>query len=738
MAKITYTMVDEAPALASHSLLPIIRAFTNGTGIEIEQADISLAGRIIANFPDRLTEEQRIPDHLSRLGEMAKTPEANIIKLPNISASVPQLQAALKELQGKGYDLPDYPEAGSSGEAEALKARFSKVLGSAVNPVLREGNSDRRSAASVKDYARKHPARLAEWSADSKAHVAYMPDGDFFGSETSYTVPHETTASIEFVAEDGEVLVVKDGISLQKGEVIDTASMSAAALRQFYADQIADAGKQDLLLSLHLKATMMKVSDPLIFGHAVDVFYEPVLTKHADLLREVGFDPNHGIADLYEKISTLPAEQRAGIESDIEDIYKSRPKLAMVDSEKGITNLHLPNNVIIDASVPVVVRDGGRMWGPDGALHDTKALIPDRSYATMYQAVIEDCQKNGAFDPSTMGSVSNVGLMAQKAEEYGSHDKTFVAQGKGVFRVVDSTGTSLLEQAVERDDIFRMCQTKDAAVRDWVKLAVTRARATGSPAIFWLDKDRAHNAELIKKVNLYLADHDTDGLSITILSPVDAMNATLERTRSGQDTISVTGNVLRDYLTDLFPILELGTSSKMLSIVPLMNGGGLFETGAGGSAPKHVQQFLAENHLRWDSLGEMLALGVSFEHIASTTDNPDASIFAQTLDQAVSKYLEERRSPSRKVNEPDNRASHFYFALYWAEALAAQNKDATIKERFAGPAQELRDKEPAIVDELNSVQGKPVDIGGYYMPNPVLASKAMRPSDTLNAIIDNI
>jgi len=736
MARITFTKVDEAPALASHSLLPIIRAFTRGADIEIDTADISLAGRIIANFPECLSDEQRIPDYLGQLGQMAKTPEANIIKLPNISASVPQLQSAIQELQGKGYPIPDYPADPSGDHEKDIRDRFSKVLGSAVNPVLREGNSDRRSASSVKTYAQKHPPKLGTWSPDAKTHIACMPQGDFFGSENSLTLKNDTLANIEFVPEDGAPVILKKGLSLKSGEVIDTAAMSAAQLRQFYTEQIADAMESGLLLSLHLKATMMKVSDPVMFGHMVSVFYGPVLSKHADTLKQIGFNPNNGIADLYDKISSLPPELAAEIRSDISDLYEKRPKLAMVDSDKGITNLHLPNNVIIDASVPVVIRDSGKMWGPDGKLHETKALIPDRCYATMYQAVIEDCLRNGAFDPATMGSVSNVGLMAQKAEEYGSHDKTFIAKSNGSIRVVDQAGEVLLEQQVEKDDIFRMCQTKDAAVQDWVKLAVTRARATGTPAVFWLDPARAHNAELINKVTIYLKNHDTNGLDIRILSPVDAMKFSLARIRKGEDTISVTGNVLRDYLTDLFPILELGTSSRMLSIVPLMNGGGLFETGAGGSAPKHVQQFLAENHLRWDSLGEFLAIGVSFEHIAATTGNPAAQILADTLDGAISKYLEEKRSPSRKVHELDNRGSHFYLALYWAEALAAQDKDPSLKERFSEPARALRENESQIIEELNAVQGKPVDIGGYYLPDPDLAEAAMRPSQTFNAIIE--
>lgn len=738
MSTITYTKVDEAPALATHSLLPIIKAYAKDSGIEIETADISLAGRIIANFPENLTEDQRIPDDLARLGEMAKTPEANIIKLPNISASIPQLQSAIKELQTKGYDIPDYPQQPLNDTEKAIQSRFAKVLGSAVNPVLREGNSDRRSSASVKSFAKKHPPKLGAWKTDSKAHVAFMSEKDFFGSEQSATMPAATTVNIEFTTEDGTVSVLKKGIALKAGEVIDASCMSASALRKFYAEQIEDAKKNDLLLSLHLKATMMKVSDPVMFGHCVSVFFEPLITKHAAVLQDLGVNVNNGIADLLDKISQLPKEKRTEIETDMKAVYAMRPKLAMVDSEKGITNLHVPNNVIIDASLPVVVRDSGKMWNPEGKLQDTKAMIPDRCYATIYQAVIEDCQTNGAFDPSTMGSVSNVGLMAQKAEEYGSHDKTFIAAAAGVIRVVDESGSTILEQDVEKDDIYRVCQTKDAAIRDWVKLAVTRARATGAPALFWLDKNRAHNAELINKVEVYLKDHDTDGLDIRILSPVDAMKVSLDRIRRGEDTISVTGNVLRDYLTDLFPILELGTSSKMLSIVPLMDGGGLFETGAGGSAPKHVQQFLEENHLRWDSLGEFLALGVSFEHIAATTGNKAAQLLADTLDAGVTRLLEEGKSPSRKVNEIDNRGSHFYLALYWAQALAEQTVDAVRQKKFAALAQALKAAESKIVEELMQVQGQPIDIGGYYIPTDKLASRAMRPSQTFNSILDSV
>ncbi|WP_294346638.1 NADP-dependent isocitrate dehydrogenase [Prosthecochloris sp.] len=738
MATIVYTKIDEAPALATYSLLPIIQAFTGDSGVSVETSDISLAGRIIANFPENLTEEQRIPDNLTALGELAKTLDANIIKLPNISASIPQLQAAIKELQEKGYAIPDFPEDPKTEEEKELRARFAKVLGSAVNPVLREGNSDRRAAASVKQYAQNNPHRLRAWDSGSKAHVAHMDGGDFYASEQSATMNGSTGVRIEYVDNDGNVTVLKENVALQDGEVVDTSTMNVRKLREFFASQIDDAKNNDMLLSLHLKATMMKVSDPIMFGHAVSVFYKDVFDKHGDVLKELGVNVNNGLGDLYAKIQTLPAEKKAEIEADVMEVYKNRPALAMVDSDKGITNLHVPNDIIIDASMPVVVRDGGKMWGPDGELHDTKAMIPDRCYATMYQEMVEDCQKNGAYDVSTMGSVSNVGLMAQKAEEYGSHDKTFEAPGNGTIRVVDATGNSMLEQSVEPGDIFRMCQVKDAPIRDWVKLAVNRAKATGAPAVFWLDKERAHHIQLIEKVNTYLKDHDTADLDIRIMSPVEAMRFSLERIRQGKDTISVTGNVLRDYLTDLFPILELGTSAKMLSIVPLMNGGGLFETGAGGSAPKHVQQFVNEGHLRWDSLGEMLALGVSLEHLGNTFGNEKAKVFAETVDQAVGQYLENRKSPSRKVNELDNRGSHFYFGMYWARALANQDKDQELKAKFATVAAELENNEQKIIGELNGAQGAPVDLGGYFMPNDEKASKAMRPSETLNAIIDAI
>ncbi len=738
MARIIYTKIDEAPALATYSLLPIIQAFTNGTGISVETSDISLAGRIIANFPENLSEEQRIPDNLTALGELAKTKEANIIKLPNISASIPQLKAAIKELQEKGYAIPDFPEDPKTDAEKGIRARFARALGSAVNPVLREGNSDRRSAPSVKQYAQNNPHRLRAWENSSKAHVSHMQGGDFYGSEQSATMNGATDVRIEYVDGDGTVTVLKDKIALQDGEVVDTSAMNVRQLREFFAAQMDKAKEDGLLLSLHMKATMMKVSDPIIFGHAVSVFYKDVFDKHGDVLNELGVDVNNGLGDLYAKIQSLPEEKRAEIEADIQEVYKNRPALAMVDSDKGITNLHVPNDVIIDASMPVVIRDGGKMWGPDGELHETKAMIPDRSYAPAYQEMVEDCQKNGAYNPATMGGVSNVGLMAQKAEEYGSHDKTFEAPGNGIIRIVDASGNSMLEQDVEPDDIFRMCQVKDAPIRDWVKLAISRARATGAPAVFWLDKERAHHIELIKKVNAYLKDHDTSGLDIRIMSPVEAMRFSLERIRQGKNTISVTGNVLRDYLTDLFPILELGTSAKMLSIVPLMNGGGLFETGAGGSAPKHVQQFVKEGHLRWDSLGEMLALGVSLEHLGNVFGNEKAKVFAEAVDQAVGQYLENGKSPSRKVHELDNRGSHFYFAMYWAQALAAQNNDQELKTKFAAVAKELEENEERIVGELDAAQGSSVDLGGYFMPDDERASKAMRPSATLNAIIDTL
>jgi len=736
--QIVYTEIDEAPALATYSLLPVLRAFTRGSNIDFVGMDISLAGRIIANFPEYLREDQQIPDYLRILGDLVKQPEANIIKLPNISASIPQLKAAVRELQEKGYAIPDYPEEPATEAEKELQARFARVLGSAVNPVLREGNSDRRAAASVKRFARRHPHRMMkEWPGDSASRVAHMREGDFYGSERSVTVDRACEVRIEHVADDGSTTVLKQAFPLLAGEIIDASVMNVRALRRFYADQIEAAKKEKLLLSLHLKATMMKVSDPIMFGHCVAVFYRDVLARHAALVKELGFNVNNGLADLYARISTLPAELQREIEADIQAVYATNCELAMVDSRRGITNLHVPNNVIVDASMPVFIRDGGRMWGPDDRLHDTIAMIPDRCYASVYQEVVDDCRRHGAFDPATMGSVANVGLMAQKAEEYGSHDKTFEARAGGAIRIVDvATGEVLLSRAVEAGDIFRGCQAKDAPVRDWVKLAVSRARAAGTPAVFWLDPDRAHDAEIIAKVNRYLPEHDTAGLDIRIMPPVEAMRFSLERIRRGEDTISVTGNVLRDYLTDLFPILELGTSAKMLSIVPLMNGGGLFETGAGGSAPKHVQQFLQEGHLRWDSLGEYCALVPSFEHIAGTYNNDKARILARTLDQAIEKLLENEKSPSRRVHELDTRGSHYYLALYWAQSLAAQKEDAGMADRFARIAGELEQNEDQILAELNRAQGRPVDIGGYYRPDPEKTARAMRPSSTFNTIID--
>ncbi len=739
-SKIIWTKTDEAPLLATYSLLPIIRAYTQGTGIEVELRDISLVGRIVANFPDNLSEDQKIPDHLTELGELAKTPEANIIKLPNISASIPQLQAAIEELQAKGYDIPDFPEEPETDAEKALRERFSVCLGSAVNPVLREGNSDRRPAAAVKRFAQKHPHKMMKpWpESGSKARVAHMQDKDFFSSEKSTTMSEATEVRIEFVARDGTTTVLKPSVALQEGEVVDTAVMNVAALREFYAGHIEAAKKDDVLLSLHLKATMMKISDPIMFGHCVSVFYKEALDKHADTLEEIGANVNNGLADVLEKLDKLPADTKAEIEADINAVYENRPDLAMVDSRKGITNLHVPNNVIVDASMPNVIRDGGKMWNKDDHLQDCIAMVPDRCYATMYAEILEDAKRNGQFDPATMGNVPNVGLMAQKAEEYGSHDKTFEAPADGTIRVVDTSGATVLEQAVETGDIFRMCQVKDAPIQNWVKLAVTRARAAGSPALFWLDEERGHDAEIIKKVEMYLPQHDTDGLDIHIMKPVDAMKFSLERIRRGEDTIAVTGNVLRDYLTDLFPILELGTSARMLSIVPLMNGGGLFETGAGGSAPKHVQQFTSEGHLRWDSLGEYCALVPSLELIADTTGNVKAKILAEALDEAIAMYLENGRLPSRKVNEIDNRGSTFYLALYWAQALAAQNEDADLQYRFMPVAAALAENEAKITEELLVAQGRPVDVGGYYLPDDAAAEKEMRPSPTFNAIIDRL
>ncbi len=731
-SRIIYTITDEAPALATFSLLPIIKTFTGAAGVEVETRDISLAGRILANFPEHLTADQRIGDHLAELGELAKTPEANIIKLPNISASIPQLTAAIKELQSQGYKVPDYPAEPKNDQEKEIKARYAKVLGSAVNPVLREGNSDRRVAEPVKEYAKKNPHSMGAWTSDSKTHVAHMSEGDFYGSEKSVIVDKATDVKIEFVAADGNVKVLKEKTALKDGEIIDAAVMSKKALRSFLAKEIEDAKASGVLLSLHLKATMMKVSDPVMFGHAVTVFFKDVFEKHASVFAEIGVDPSNGLGDVYAKIQALPEGKRAEIGADIQEVYAKRPALAMVNSDKGITNLHVPSDVIIDASMPAAIRSSGKMWGPDGKLHDTKAIIPDRSYAGIYQEMIRFNKENGAFDVTKMGTVPNIGLMAQKAEEYGSHDKTFIISGPGKVRVVDAAGNVLLEHAVEEGDIWRMCQTKDLPVQDWVKLAVTRARITNTPAIFWLDKNRAHDANLIEKVNKYLKNHDTAGLEIKVMSPVDAMRYTCERARDGKDTISVTGNVLRDYLTDLFPILELGTSAKMLSIVPLLDGGGLFETGAGGSAPKHVQQFMEENYLRWDSLGEFLALAVSLEDMAFKTKSPEIQVLAETLNQANGKFLEADKSPARKVGELDNRGSHFYLALYWAQALAAQTKNQELREKFSRLARELTENEGKIVAELNGAQGKPVDMGGYYHPDAEKTAKAMRPSETFN------
>ena len=734
---IIWTHIDEAPALATFSLLPIVQAFTKGTGVSVETRDISLAGRIIALFPEKLTEAQRIPDYLAQLGDLTHKPEANIIKLPNVSASIPQLKEAIKELQAHGYAIPEYPEAPKDDAEKALQARFARALGSAVNPVLREGNSDRRSPLSVKQFSKKHPHKLGAWTPDSKAHVAHMTGGDFYGSETSTTIPKATDVRYEFVDANGAVTVLKKKMGVLEGEILDTSVMHVKALRSFFEEQIDEAKKSGVLLSLHLKATMMKVSDPVIFGHAVSVFFKDVFEKHAATFAQLGVNPNFGLGDLYAKIEGLPAGQKADIEADINAVYAKRPALAMVDSDRGITNLHVPSDIIVDASMPVVVRESGKMWGPDGKLHDTKALIPDRCYATIYKTIIEDCQQHGALDPATMGSVPNVGLMAQKAEEYGSHDKTFIAAGAGTIRVVDErTGATLLEQKVENGDIFRSCQTKDIAVRDWVKLAIRRARATNAPAIFWLDKNRKHDAQVIAKVEVYLKELDTTGLEIQIMAPIEAMTYSLARIRKDQDTISVTGNALRDYLTDLFPILEIGTSAKMLSIVPLLAGGGLFETGAGGSAPKHVQQFQKEGYLRWDSLGEFSALCASLEHIGATFGNARAALLAETLDTAIGKFLDNNKSPARKVGQIDNRGSHFYLAMYWAEALAAQTKDGELQARFGAVAKQLIANEARINEELLSAQGKPVDMGGYYQPDAAKTAAAMRPSPTLNAIID--
>ncbi|MBK9096791.1 MAG: NADP-dependent isocitrate dehydrogenase [bacterium] len=738
--KINWTKIDEAPLLASYSLLPILKSFTKGSGIEIVEKDISLAGRIIANFPDNLSQEQKIPDYLAELGELTQKSEANIIKLPNISATIPQLKAAIKELQEKGYKIPDYPEEPKTEDEKKLKERFAKVLGSAVNPVLREGNSDRRAAASVKKFAQKHPHKMMKsWpESGSKCRVAHMSQKDFFGSEKSMTLQKDDVVKIEFVDANGNLTVLKENLKLLKDEVIDAAVMNVKELRKFYAEQIEEAKKDNILLSLHLKATMMKVSDPIMFGHAVSVYFKEPLGKHTQTLKEIGANVNYGMMDILEKLKKLPDEKRKEIEAAINKVYEYQPELAMVDSRIGKTNLHVPNDVIVDASMPNVVRDGGKMWNRKDELQDCIAMIPDRSYATMYKTIIEDAKENGQFDPSTMGAVSNVGLMAKKAEEYGSHDKTFEAKSNGVIRIVNGEGKILLEQQVETGDIFRMCQAKDEAIKDWVKLAVNRARASSSPAIFWLDENRAHDREIIAKVKKYLPEHDTTGLEIKILKPVEAMKYTLERTRKGLDTISVTGNVLRDYLTDLFPILELGTSARMLSIVPLLKGGGLFETGAGGSAPKHVEQLLKENHIRWDSLGEYCALVPSFEMIAEKSGNEKAKLFAETLDKAILKYLENGRMPSRKAGEIDNRGSSFYLSLYWAEALSQQNKNAEIKSRFEKIYKELSSNEENIIKDLISVQGKPVDIGGYYLPDEKKATDVMRPSTTFNKIIDGM
>lgn len=736
--KIIYTKTDEAPMLATYSFLPIINAFSKAAGVSVELRDISLAGRVIAVFPEYLTPQQQQHDALAELGELAKTPEANIIKLPNVSASIPQLKATIKELQSQGYKLPEYPEDPKDDKERDIKARYDRVKGSAVNPVLREGNSDRRAPLSVKAYARKHPHKMGAWTADSKTHVAHMKGGDFRSNEKSITLPAATEARIEFVAPDGKVTVLKQKLALQAGEVLDATFMSKNALRTFLEEQIEEAKKQGVLFSLHLKATMMKVSDPMMFGHAVTVYYKDVFEKHGETLKKLGVDPDNGIGDLYAKITTLPEAQRQAIEADIQEVYKKRPPMAMVNSDRGITNLHVPSDIIIDASIPPVIRDSGKMYNPEGGMQDAKLVIPDACYAPVYDEVVNSCKQHGAFDPKTMGTVPNVGLMAQAAEEYGSHDKTFKAPGTGVMRIVDAASKTLLEHRVEEGDIWRSCQVKDAPIQDWVKLAVSRAKATGSPAVFWLDKTRAHDAELIKKVNQYLPQHDTTGLDIRIMSPAEATRFSLERIREGKDTISVTGNVLRDYLTDLFPILEIGTSAKMLSIVPLLNGGGLFETGAGGSAPKHVQQLQEEGYLRWDSLGEFLALAASLEHLAKAGNNPTAKILADTLDQANAKFLESNKSPARRVGEIDNRGSHFYLALYWAQALAAQTQDKTIAERFVKIAKDLGENEKKIDGELLAAQGQPVDLGGYYHPDDAKASKAMRPSATLNAIIDSI
>ena len=737
-AKIIYTKTDEAPALATYSLLPIINAFADAADIVIETRDISLAGRILANFPDYLQEEQRQKDALAELGELAMTPEANIIKLPNISASIPQLNGAIRELQSQGFDIPDYPEEPQNDAERDIRERYASLLGSAVNPVLREGNSDRRVAAAVKEFAKNNPHPMGAWSADSRTHVAHMADGDFYSGEKSTIVHQAGNLRIEHVSAEDDTTILRDAVPVLADEVIDATVMNCTALRDFFAEQIGEAKASDLLLSLHLKATMMKVSDPIMFGHAVTVYYRHVFEKHASLFQELGVEPGNGIGDVYAKIADLPDAQKSEVEADIAAVYEDRPALAMVDSDRGITNLHVPSDIIIDASMPAAIRLSGQMWGPDGELHDTKAMIPDRCYAGIYQEVIRFCRQNGAFDVTTMGNVCNVGLMAQKAEEYGSHDKTFEIASTGKVRVIDEAGSVLLEHNVSAGDIWRMCQTRDLPIRDWVRLAVSRARQTGFPAIFWLDENRGHDARLIGLVNEYLGDHDTNGLDIRILAPVEAMRTTLDRVRQGKDTISVTGNVLRDYLTDLFPILELGTSAKMLSIVPLLAGGGLYETGAGGSAPKHVQQFLAEGHLRWDSLGEFLALAVSIEDLAGKTGNENAKLIADALNVANSRYLESNKTPSRKVNELDNRGSHYYLAMYWAQAMSKNDGNTELAERFGAVARTLAENEEKIIDELSAAQGAGVDIGGYYKPDDKLAENAMRPSATLNDIVNSI
>ena len=736
--KIIYTITDEAPALATHSLLPIIQAFTASSGINVETRDISLAARVLANFPKYLTAEQRVSDALVELGALAKTPEANIIKLPNVSASIPQLEAVIKELQAKGYNLPDYPAEPQNEAEQSIKLTYAKVLGSAVNPVLREGNSDRRAPGSVKQYARTNPHSMGAWSKDTKSHVAHMSSGDFYGSEKSTTLSGATNVKIEFVSDSGDITLLKEHLPLLDKEVIDAAVMSKTALVQFFEEETAKAKEEGVLLSLHLKATMMKVSDPIMFGHAVKVFYKDVFVKHAAIFEQLGVDADNGIGDVYAKITRLPSEKQAEIEADLAAVYTTRPEVAMVDSDKGITNFHVPSDVIIDASMPAALRASGMMWDRDGKQKDTKFMIPDRNYAGVFSAVVDFCRENGAFCPTTMGTVPNVGLMAQKAEEYGSHDKTFTMTGTGTVRVVNDNGETLLEHAVAEGDLWRMCQVKDAPIQDWVKLAVTRAKASKMPAVFWLDENRGHDVEMIKKVNTYLADHDTSGLDIQILAPIQACEFTLARCAKSEDTISVTGNVLRDYLTDLFPILELGTSAKMLSIVPLMNGGGLFETGAGGSAPKHVQQFEKENHLRWDSLGEFLALAASLEHVSVNTGNSKAQVLADTLDAATGKFLDTNKSPSRKVGELDNRGSHFYLAMFWAQALAEQSVDEELKAGFTAIAQALTKQEDKIIAELNAAQGPAMDINGYYYADVELAAKAMRPSDTFNTILSSL